>query len=196
LKEGTIINWLIDADKKEKQAAMTDEDILKSIEENSKGKVRTSKNNKGIVVQGLHDLSVRFSRCCNPVPGDEIVGYITRGRGISIHRTDCMNIISLPPAEKARLMSADWSEDSLAGTLYGSSITIFCNNRIGLFTDVSRIMTEENIDIQAASSRVNKQGMATINMSFEIGSIDELNRLIGRLRQVPGVVDIQRSTGG
>ena len=196
MKEGTIVNWLLEADKKEKQNNLTDQDILKSIEENSKFRVRTSKNNGGIVVQGLHDLSVRFSRCCNPVPGDEIVGYITRGRGITIHRTDCMNIISLPRSEKVRLISADWSEDSAPGTLYGSSITIFCNNRIGLFTEVSRIMTEENIDIQAASSRVNRQGTATINMSFEIASIEELNRLIARIRQVPGVIDIQRRTGG
>ena len=196
MKEGTIVNWMVEAEKKDKAGSMTDEDILKAIEENSKGHVRTSKYNRGIVVQGLHDLSVRFSRCCNPVPGDEIVGYITRGRGITIHRTDCQNIISLPPEEKVRLISADWSDEPDAGTLYGSSITIFCNNRIGMFAELTKIMTEEGIDIQAATSRVNKQGTATITMSFEIRSIEELNHLIGRLRQVSGVIDIQRSTGG
>ena len=70
---------------------------------------KTTSNKSGIIVEGLDDLAVRFSRCCNPVPGDEIVGFVTRGRGVSIHRTDCLNIISLPESEKNRLIEAEWS---------------------------------------------------------------------------------------
>ena len=196
LKEGQIVTKLLDEYQKENAATITDEDILKSIEENSKNKVRTTKHDQGIVVKGLHDLSVRFSRCCNPVPGDEIVGYITRGRGISIHRTDCTNIMSLPDYEKARLIPAEWStQDEKSGAKYSTSIQIFANNRIGLFADISRVMTENEVDIQMASSRVNKQGQATIEMSFEVASIDELEKLISRLHPIPGVLDIQRSTG-
>ena len=149
LKEGQIVGKLLEEKRKEEQAHLTDADILKSIEENSKMRPKSSKNNTGIVVNGLQDLSVRFSHCCNPVPGDEIVGYITRGRGISVHRTDCQNIMALPEYEKARLMAADWSvaDDQKNDAKYATSIKIFCNNRIGLFADVSKIMTENNVDI-------------------------------------------------
>ncbi len=198
LKEGQVVNKLLDEYKKDTAAKLTDEDILKSIEENSKVHVRTTKKDNGIVVKGLHDLSVRFSHCCSPVPGDEIIGYVTRGRGISIHRTDCPNIMALPEYEKERMISAEWSSDidrTAEGAKYATSIQIFCKNRIGLFADLSRVMMENMVDIQTASSRVNKQGTATIEMSFEVSSVDDLQRLVARLRTVPGVVDIQRSAG-
>ena len=199
LKEGQVVNKLLDEYKKDTAAKLTDEDILKSIEENSKVHVRTTKKDNGIVVKGLHDLSVRFSHCCSPVPGDEIIGYLTRGRGISIHRTDCPNIMALPEYEKERMISAEWSSDidkTAEGAKYATSIQIFCKNRIGLFADLSRVMMENMVDIQTASSRVNKQGTATIEMSFEVSSVDDLQRLVARLRTVPGVVDSQRSAGG
>ena len=197
LKEGQIVNKLLDEEKKETKANLTDEDILKSIEENGHVHVTSSKKGHGIVVEGLQDLSVRFSHCCNPVPGDEIVGYITRGRGISVHRTDCPNIMSLPDNEKNRIIPAEWSEEaeSEGGGKYLTHIKIFCQNRIGLFADVSRVMTENNIDIMAASSRTNKQGNATIELTFEVGGIDEVERLTARLRQISGIVDIERSAG-
>ena len=198
LKEGQVVNKLLDEYKKDTAAKLTDEDILKSIEENSKVHVRTTKKDNGIVVKGLHDLSVRFSHCCSPVPGDEVIGYVTRGRGISIHRTDCPNIMALPEYEKERMISAEWSSDidkTAEGAKYATSIQIFCKNRIGLFADLSRVMMENMVDIQTASSRVNKQGTATIEMSFEVSSVDELQRLVARLRTGPGVVDIQSSAG-
>ena len=197
LKEGQVVNKLLDEYRKENREKMTDEDLLKSIEENGKVRKTSGKNAHGITVNGLSDLSVRFSRCCNPVPGDEIVGYVTRGRGISIHRTDCANILSLPDHEKARLMPAEWSGTEENGTngRYATEIQIFCHNRIGLFADISRMLTENNIDILAASSRVNKQGVATIEMSFDVGSVEELQGLITRLLSVHGVIDIVRTAG-
>ncbi len=197
LKEGQIANKLLEEQRREVQLNLTDEDILRNIEENSKVKMRAPAKDQGIVVKGLHDLSVRFSHCCNPVPGDEIIGYITRGRGISIHRTDCKNIMALPDHEKARLMPADWSADAVlnGSQKFSTQIQIFCVNRIGLFADISRVMMENEVDIQTASSRVNKQGNATIEMSFDVTSIDDLQRLISHLKQVTGVIDITRSAG-
>jgi len=197
LKEGQIVNKLLEEQRKETQENLTDEDILKSLEESAKGK-RSSGSGKGITVQGLQDLSVRFSHCCTPVPGDEIVGYVTRGRGISIHRTDCMNILTLPDSEKARLMPAEWSQPEASGPntpKYPAQITIFCTNRIGFFADVTKILTENNVDILNVSSRVNRQGYASIDLGFDVAGIDELKALITRLQAVPGVVDIQRTTG-
>jgi len=198
LKEGQIVNKLLEEQRRETQENLTDEDILKSIEENTKGRPKIVKSGRGITVHGLQDLSVRFSHCCSPVPGDEIVGYVTRGRGISIHRTDCMNIMTLPDSEKNRLIPADWSQaesEDGAGSKYSAQITIFCSNRIGLFADVTKILTENNVDILSISSRVNKQGNATIELGFDVAGIEELKRLIGRIQTVPGVLDIQRTAG-
>ena len=110
LKEGQVINKLSEEYEKRKKAEITDTQVLEEIVQNeAKANKETSKKNKGgIVVKGIHDVAVRFSKCCNPVPGDEIVGFVTRGRGISIHRTDCINILNFPDSERARLIEAEW----------------------------------------------------------------------------------------
>jgi GTP pyrophosphokinase len=150
------------------------------------------------VVKGLYDISVRFSKCCNPVPGDEIVGFVTRGRGVSIHRTDCINIINLPEFEKPRLIEAEWQPEFLeqkGGSLFAAEIHIYGNNRTGLLVDISKIFTERNIDIQSIHSRTSKQGIATIDVSFGVKSRGELSSLVEKIRQVESVIDIERSTG-
>ena len=112
----------------------------KGLKEGSESSSTKSGGKKsGIVVMGLDDLAVRFSKCCSPVPGDEIVGFVTRGRGITIHRTDCINVLNLPEIERSRLIDAEWQgveEDNSAAT-YSTEISIFANNRIGMFEDIS-----------------------------------------------------------
>ena len=95
----------------EAKREITDTEVLDGIADTDgrSGEATVRKNKSGIVVKGLHDLAVRFSRCCNPVPGDEIVGFVTRGRGVSIHRTDCINVINLPEDERERLIDAEWT---------------------------------------------------------------------------------------
>ena len=160
-------------------------------------KLQSVKNKSGIVVKGLHDLAVRFSRCCNPVPGDEIVGFVTRGRGVSIHRTDCINVINLPEDERGRLIDAEWQveENPSSTEQYSTEIQIFANNRIGLFADISKVFTEKQIDITSMNVRTSKQGRATIIMTFDIHGTEELNRITDKIRQIDGVLDIQRTTG-
>ena len=200
LKEGQVINKMIEERTKKLKREVTDATILDAIGENNKPAVvpiRGSKSKSGIIVKGIHDLAVRFSKCCSPVPGDEVVGFVTRGRGITIHRTDCINVLNLPEIERSRLIDAEWQgveEDNSAAT-YSTEISIFANNRIGMFVDISKIFTEREIDIKAMSSRVNKQGKATITMSFDIHGIEELNNLMAKLRQIDGVLDIERTTG-
>ena len=143
-------------------------------------------------------MAVRFSRCCSPVPGDEIVGYVTRGRGVSIHRTDCVNIINLPSEERTRLIEAEWQQpedDSSTKERYTTEIQIYANNRIGMFVDISKVFTERQIDITSMNVRTSKQGKATIIMTFDIHGIEELNRLTDKLRQIDGVIDIERTAG-
>ena len=106
LKEGQVVNKLLDEYNKQHQKEITDEHIMEAAE--GKEKMRIAKSGNGIVVKGIHDVAVRFSKCCSPVPGDEIVGFVTRGRGISVHRTDCVNVMNLSETDRARLIEAEW----------------------------------------------------------------------------------------
>lgn len=197
LKEGQIVNKLLEEYEKRKKSEITDTEVLNEIVQNevksSKDNVKKSKG--GIVVKGIHDVAVRFSKCCNPVPGDEIVGFVTRGRGISIHRTDCINILSFPDSERVRLIEAEWESTGSKEEKYSAEINIFAGNRTGLIVDISRIFTESNIDVMFMNSRVNKKGLATINLGFDIHGKEELNRIVDKLRKIEGVTDIERATG-
>lgn len=196
LKEGQIVNKLNEEYLKQKKADVTDKDVLEEIVQNENKSKNVSKKNKGgIVVKGIHDVAVRFSRCCNPVPGDEIVGFVTRGRGISIHRTDCINILSFPANERARLIDAEWEATDSREDKYSAEINIFANNRKGLIVDISKLLTEAEIDVKFMNSRVNKKGLATINIGFDIHGKEELNRIVDKLRNIEGVTDIARATG-
>ena len=177
---------------------VTDADVLKQVENanvNKQGEGRRSKS--GIVVKGLYDIAVHLSKCCSPVPGDEIVGFVTRGRGVSIHRTDCINMINLSEMEKARLIEAEWSGDCTSGDTgtYLAEINIYGNNRTGLLVDLTRTFTERGIDINSIHSKTSKQGVATISISFETKGKEQVNGLIEKLRQVESVIDIERTTG-
>ena len=197
LKEGQVINKMVEERAKKQKKEVTDKNILDGIEEMT-NKVPVSKKSKsGIMVKGIDDVAVRFSRCCSPVPGDEIVGFVTRGRGVSIHRTDCVNIINLPEDERVRLIDAEWQQPETGESKerYSTEIQIYANNRIGMFVDISKVFTERQIDITSMNVRTSKQGKATIIMTFDIHGIDELNRLTDKLRQIEGVLDIERTAG-
>ena len=131
-----------------------------------------------------------------PVPGDEIVGFVTRGRGISIHRTDCVNIINLPELERSRLIDAEWQAESIvSGEKYSVEISIYANNRLGIIVDITKVLTEKNISVTGMNCRINKQDKATILISFDVRSTEELQTLVAKIRNVDGVIDIERTTG-
>jgi len=198
LKEGQIINKMLEVYEKNHKKEMTNEEVLAAVAENDFSRKPVQiKSKSGITVKGIHDLAVRFSKCCSPVPGDEIVGYVTRGRGVSIHRTDCINVINLPEMERVRLIDAEWegSPDEPGSEKYLAEIKIFANNRNGLLADISKALTEKNIDILAMNTRVNKQGTATLSTSFEISNREELNHIIDKLSGIESVLDIERTTG-
>ena len=199
LKEGQVINKMMEEREKKLKREITDADVLSGIADTAgrAGEASVRKSKSGIMVKGIHDLAVRFSKCCNPVPGDEIVGFVTRGRGVSIHRTDCVNIINLPEDERSRMIDAEWqmAEGASNNEQYSTEIKIFANNRIGMFADISKVFTEKQIDITSMNVRTSKQGKATIIMTFDIHGTDELNRLTDKIRQIEGVLDIERTTG-
>ena len=197
LKEGQVVNKMLEEYRKDHPIQLTDEDVLDNVSSENKDKAVPQKSKSGIIVKGLYDVAVHFSKCCSPVPGDEIVGFVTRGRGVSIHRTDCINIMNLSELEKVRLIDAEWQQGAEQGDngLYLAEIKIFGNNRTGLLVDITRIFTEREIDISSINSKTSKQGVATISISFNTKGKEELSSLIEKIRQVESVIDIERTTG-
>ena len=197
LKEGQVVNRLFEEYEKEHKKEITDETILERISEANSKKVHIAKSKSGIVVKGINDMAVRFSKCCNPVPGDEIVGFVTRGRGMSIHRTDCVNMLHLSEAERGRLIEAEWEdpEETEGGGQYLAELKMYGNDRQGLLMDISRVFTEAKIDVKSMNIRTSKKGTATIDTGFIVHGREELNSVIEKLRQVDGILDIERTAG-
>ena len=197
LKEGQIVNRLLEEYNKKQKKEMTDEKLMESLQEVHEKKLPISvKAKTGIMVQGIDDVAVHFSKCCSPVPGDEIIGYVTRGRGVSIHRTDCVNVINAPEDDRIRFIPAEWNRlEDKREDLYFAEINVFANNRSGVLLDITKILTENKVDISTINSRVSKQGTATITMGFEVHGAEQLSYLITKIRQVESVIDVVRTTG-
>jgi GTP pyrophosphokinase len=196
LKESQVVNRMYDEYKKDHAIPLTDDDVMVSVAE-TKPEETAKRSKSGIVVKGLYDVAVHFSKCCSPVPGDEIVGFVTRGRGVSIHRTDCINVINLSKMEQARLIEAEWDSAAENETLgeYLGEFRIFCHDRSGLLVDISKVFTERGINITAINSKTSKQGIATLEVSFHTKGRSELNSLIEKIRQIDSVIDIERTSG-
>lgn len=204
LKEGQVVNKLQDEYDKKNKITVPDakvHELLESVKEAKetigRGSGEKTKTKSGIIIEGIDDLAVRFSKCCSPVPGDEIVGFVTRGRGVSIHRTDCVNMIHLPVEEKKRLMEAEWGPEARdSNEVYPVEIIVYCYNRSGVLVDISRTFTENGIDIKSMNVRTTKQERATFSIGFETQGVKQLDRLITKLKMVESVIEIERSTNG
>ncbi|MBP5331206.1 MAG: bifunctional (p)ppGpp synthetase/guanosine-3',5'-bis(diphosphate) 3'-pyrophosphohydrolase, partial [Lachnospiraceae bacterium] len=197
LKEGTIVGKLNDEYEKTIKKEITDDQLLDSIADMTQAKRRILASKGSIIVQGMDDVAVHFSKCCSPVPGDEICGFVTRGRGVTVHRTDCTNIIHLSEEERRRIVPAEWNSYSAerGSELFSAEINIYAHNRPGVLLDISRILTENNIDITSMNVRTSKQGTATITIGFDIKDTETLRMIGGKLRNLESVIDIQRAMG-
>ncbi|MCM1287883.1 MAG: bifunctional (p)ppGpp synthetase/guanosine-3',5'-bis(diphosphate) 3'-pyrophosphohydrolase [Clostridium sp.] len=192
IKEGQVVNRLIEEHNKEIEGSITEEQIVDKINTPGRG---SGLPKGGIIVKGIDDVAVRFSKCCAPVPGDEIVGYITRGRGVSIHRTDCINVLCMDEFDRERLIEADWAEGPVQETnLYSTEIIIYALESTGLVFELSKIFNEENINLTGMNVRTSKQGKATVSVKFEIRSKEQLTKLISKIRNIEGVIDIERTS--
>lgn len=125
------------------------------------------------------------------------MGFVTRGRGITIHRTDCVNVLNMSETDRTRLIEAEWQQgsDTRVSEKYMAELQIYANNRTGLLVDLSKIFTERKIDMKNINCRTNKQDKATISVSFEVVSKEELASLVEKIRQVESVLDVERTTG-
>ena len=195
LKEGQVVNKLQEQYEKDHAKHLTEEEILAQVADNATH--MHAKSNNAIVVKGIHDVAVRLSKCCHPVPGDEIVGFVTRGRGVTIHRTDCINVLNLADFDRVRLIDAEWEDNEVSESAGGFEVTIniYANDRSGLLNDISRVFTEKNINITSITTRRNKQGMVTMTLSFQISGKGQLQEIIDRLRQISSINDISRTNG-
>ncbi len=193
LKEGQIVNRLLEEKRRETEQNASDKDIADEINRKS----REFKVPKGSVrVRGVDDVQIRFPKCCSPVPGDEIVGFITRGRGVAIHRTDCENLQSMSDNERERLIEAEWIDtDSPTEAEFVADINVYAMDRNALVFDISRIFMEAEIPIKKIEGRINKQGKSTVNVQFGVKSKSELAQLISKIRNIEGIIDIERTQG-
>ena len=184
-----IIARLLEEYKKDHQ----EEDFEAKIEELAKSKperYRPSKN--GVVVKGIDNCLVKLSKCCNPLPGDDIVGYITKGRGVSVHRTDCPNVKDLLD-EESRIIDVYWFDD--VNGAYKVEVEILANDRNGLLKDIIKQVENAKIKLTGMNSRATKEGVAIIDISLEVENIDELNKVLNSFRNVESVYEVNRRRG-
>ena len=165
--------------------------IEEKIEELSKEKAHISKpSTSGVIVKGIDNCLVKLSKCCNPVPGDEIVGYITKGRGVSVHRKDCKNVKDLF-SEENRMIDVSWYTDKPSS--YNVDIAIFSNDRDGLLADIIATVTAEKTPMISVTSKVSKERIVLTELTIEVSNVAQLNNLQKALRKIDSVYDVQRN---
>ncbi|MBU3089773.1 RelA/SpoT family protein [Clostridium gasigenes] len=169
----------------------TQEEVIKTIDEHiSKNEKDTKTNNYGITVKGLNNLMVRFARCCNPVPGDNIEGYITKGRGISVHRKDCSNLKALIEYDKEKVVDVSWGTQQGAG--YVAEIQVEAEDRMGILSDIMMIITETKLHLNALNAKSSKGNIAVVNIKIKINTVEQLKEIIKKIRRLNGVIDVYR----
>ena len=175
----------------EKKKQETVKEALESEKEKPKRPRYRQKESPGVIVKGMDNLLIRVSKCCNPVPGDEIVGFITKGRGISVHRKDCTNITSLPVDEKRRFIDVQW--DTRKNTSYDADITVVADDRKGLFSDLSKACELMDVHIAGVNAKSSKDDTITIILTLSIADTAQMEKLLRTLKSIPGVSSVYRS---
>jgi guanosine-3',5'-bis(diphosphate) 3'-pyrophosphohydrolase len=165
------------------------EEELRTKQEKDKEKRKKTPPENGVIVKGIHNCLVRLSRCCNPVPGDDIIGYITRGRGVSVHRSDCPNI-SNSREEGERLIEVKWY--TAVNLAYMANITVLANDRVALLMDVTNAIGELNIPLKAMNARTTRDQVAIINLTLEIIDTEQLDKIIKKLKKLDSVFEVTR----
>ena len=181
-----VISRMLQEYRKEHQ----EEDIEQKIEELKKAKQRKIKpSNSGIIVKGIDNCLVKLSKCCNPLPGDEIVGYITKGRGVSVHRKDCVNVKDLI-SEENRMIDVEWYEEEKAS--YQAEVEVFSNDRTGLLVDILKELGTTKAKILGVNTKTTKERIAIINITLELENLTELNKVLRAIRKVDSVYEVKR----
>ena len=178
-----------------KTEVKTNDEVIDEIKAAEARKIKQQRRNQdspGIIVKGADNLMIKLAKCCNPVPGDEIIGFITKGRGISVHRCDCSNITSLPEEEKARFIEVEW-EDLKVGKSYNADICIVGNDRKGMLSDISRVCEDMDIHLSGVNAKSGKDGSLTMTITLSISSTQEMQKVLRNLRNIEGVLHVYRA---
>ncbi|WP_404443997.1 bifunctional (p)ppGpp synthetase/guanosine-3',5'-bis(diphosphate) 3'-pyrophosphohydrolase [Sutcliffiella horikoshii] len=184
-----VANRLTEKQRRQRDKEQQITDITENAEKKKTAPVKKRKD-AGVVVQGIDSLLVRLSKCCNPVPGDEIVGFITRGRGVSVHRSDCANVEAEGTTD--RLIDVDWESDVKDNREYNVEIEITGYDRRGLLNEVLQAVNETKTDITAVSGRSDRNKMATIHMAIAIHNINHLHKVVERIKQISDIYAVRR----
>ena len=182
-----------DQKREQEKKRAKEEALLKAAA--AKSDLRKKKKNKdaGIVVKGMDGLMVRVAHCCNPVPGDDIIGFITKGRGVSVHRRDCTNIVSMPEPERARFIEVEWKADEPEDQIYQAGVTVVFNDRKGMFSDISRVCDEMDVNIESVNGKVDKEGRMRLTLTLSIKDTNQVERIMAKMRKIPDVISTYRS---
>ncbi|HAQ41319.1 MAG TPA: hypothetical protein DCM73_11120 [Clostridiales bacterium] len=168
---------------------------IESLEKNAGlfGKVpsKVEKHASGVIIKGIDNVKIRFSKCCNPVPGDAIVGYITRGRGVSIHRADCTNIHDLNDTDDQRFIEVEWDTEKKATFL--SELQIKALDRPRLLQEITNLYADAKLNAISLNLRINKEKVAIVDIGFEINETKQIEDLMKRIRRLDGVLEVYRN---
>lgn len=168
-----------------------DKNLNKAIEENiSKNEKKKKYTSYGVTVKGENNLMVRFAKCCNPVPGDDILGYITKGRGVSIHRKDCGNLNILIKEDPQKVVDVSWGTSN--GVAYMAEIQVKTEDKSGILSDVMNILMDSKLPLNALNAKSAKGNLAYINIKIKIDTVEQLKELMKKIKRVPGVLDVYR----
>ncbi|EJT5929664.1 bifunctional (p)ppGpp synthetase/guanosine-3',5'-bis(diphosphate) 3'-pyrophosphohydrolase [Clostridium perfringens] len=171
---------------------VTEEELNKNIEEQIAKTERQikKKQNYGVTVKGLNNIMVRFARCCNPVPGDDIAGYITKGRGVSVHRKDCSNFKAIVEKQREKVVDVSWGTEK--GAAYVAELEVKAEDRMCLLSDVMLVITDSNLSLLSLNAKSGKNGVANINIQVKIDNIEQLKELMKKIRRIQGILDVYR----
>ena len=202
---GTLLNKLMNSllksdDEAKEIEAEKERSLIENLHEMSEKTIKRNQHNRqkrednsGIVVDGVDNLMIRIARCCNPVPGDDIVGFITKGRGISVHRKDCDNLKSLSPAEKARFIDVSWGQDILDKS-FDTEICIIAKDQKSMLSSISKICEDMDVHISGLNAKAEKDETVKINLTLSIQNKNQMEKICRSLKGIPGIMEAYRTT--
>ncbi len=183
-----VLDFLVKFYDEEKKNEQKKQKEIKNFEPKQKAKHEAT---GGIRVKGIDNILVRLSKCCNPVPGDNIIGFITKGRGVSVHRSDCTNITSLPEEEKNRFIEVEWDLEKEFRS-FETDVTVLSEDRKGLFSDVSKICEDMDVHITGVMAKSNSDNTASVALTVQISNVNQIAQLMKRFKSMRGVIDVHR----
>ena len=195
-----LVNLLLsyDADAKAAVEAEKERSLLENLNEISEKaqkrnqQKKKQEDNSGVIVEGLVNLMIRMSGCCTPVPGDEIIGFITKGRGISVHRKDCDNLKNLPEKDKGRCISVSWDPELLDKS-FNAEITLTAKDQKGLFSNISKVCEDMDVNILGLNARADKNENVNITLTLSIKDRSQIEKMCRSFKSIPGILEAYRS---